>query len=226
MSQTLIARREKAPFSCQTSAVLPLTGFAGYDRPGQVSREHKLSFSNQASSDSPAREEKTTPTPPTQQQPRTHARARMLPQTRGALTRPDALALTRQPVRPSAAAAASQDGIFCRQNLALSRLFLQLALSHNAGLLADSLPPDVSNQGSGFLPPVPSALSSEILRTVGQCFSPATKVRESGSICSTCPGAKRGSGGIGLPTFSPSVTVMRYRSGEEGGPTRFLPSGP
>lgn len=38
------------------------------------------------------------------------------------------------------------------------------------------------------------------------------------------PRAKRGSGGIALPTFSPSVTVMRYRSGER--PNPFSAIGP
>lgn len=133
LSQTGLAQREKAP-SAPTH----------HDRPAKVSREHRLSFSNQPSLDSLAREEKPTPTPPTQQQPRnacTHARARMLPQTSSESSlEPDALALTRQPVRPPPPPPPRRIGIFCRQNLSLSRLFLNRP-SENAGLLADSLTP-------------------------------------------------------------------------------------
>lgn len=79
LSQTGLARREeKSPLQLPEKAVHPTHRIAGYDRPAQVSREHKLSFSNQPSLDSLAREEKPTPTPPTQQQPRnacTHAPA-------------------------------------------------------------------------------------------------------------------------------------------------------
>lgn len=104
-------RGKKAPFSYSREAAHPTHRIAGYDRPAQVSREHKLSFSNQPSLDSLAREEKPTPTPPTQQQPRnacTHAPAcshKLAEQlTRTGCPRSDPSARS-----PADAAAASQD---------------------------------------------------------------------------------------------------------------------
>lgn len=96
LSQTVLARLEDP---LQLPAMHPSQVTIGLDR-FHVSTSS--AFSNQPSLDSLAREEKAPPPHPHTHNNNNHAapnaRARMLPQ-RSSLTRPDSLALTRQPVR-------------------------------------------------------------------------------------------------------------------------------
>lgn len=182
--------RGKKPPSAATEAVHPTHRIAGYDRPAQVSREHKLSFSNQPSLDSLAREEKTTPTPPTQQQPRnacTHAPAcshKLADElTRTGCPRSD----------PSARSPARRRRRLAGLESSADRIFPTPADSsigsHNAGLLADSLTPTMRTYK-------PGGVSSFFLyrqrhrprfrELLGSAFS-SNAVKETGSICWRCP---------------------------------------
>lgn len=171
LSQTVLARLEDP---LQLPAVHPSQVTIGLDR-FHVSTSS--AFSNQPSLDSLAREEKAPPPHPhthtittttthhlTHAPACSHKLAEELAHSTG-FARSDPSA--RPPPPPP-----RRNGIFCRQNLSLSRLFF---FWNRAGLLADSLPPLFTQGARRSLPlkKVSACIVSAMLRmsrTVGQLF--------------------------------------------------------